>query len=369
MKKLVSSLLALTLCLGLAAPTALAVGDFTVNDGVLTKYHGANANVTIPDSVAEIGKGAFADCTSLESVTIPDSVTSIGNSAFSGCYKLKSVSIGSGVTSIGDSAFSDCEFLTGIEIPAGVKSIGEYAFEGCTKLTELTVPDGVESIKQGTFADCPSLTKVTIPGSVGDISGEAFGKGRASKRRERKSTRDNEGFTICGADGSWAQIWAMERGEPFAATLPTAATPGRTAYAATQTILVDGEPVEFQAYALRDKDGNDTNYVKLRDVASVLNGTRCQFDVGWDGKVTITTKTAYKSNGTEMNTPYSGDRTYAQAEKSTVLVNNKAKGMLTLLLKDSDGNGYTYFKLRDLGEILNFKVGWNADTGVTITTK
>ena len=46
-----------------------------------------------------------------------------------------------------------------------------------------------------------------------------------------------------------------------------------TAYASTQTVLVDGSAVIFQAYALKDAYGNDTNYVKLRDVAQILNGT------------------------------------------------------------------------------------------------
>ena len=34
--------------------------------------------------------------------------------------------------------------------------------------------------------------------------------------------------------------------------------------ASTQTVTVDGKAVEFQMYALKDANGNDTNYVKLR---------------------------------------------------------------------------------------------------------
>lgn len=55
-----------------------------------------------------------------------------------------------------------------------------------------------------------------------------------------------------------------------------------TAYATSYSILVDGEAVAFDAYALKDESGNDTNYLKLRDVAHVLNGTAAQFNVGWD---------------------------------------------------------------------------------------
>ena len=46
------------------------------------------------------------------------------------------------------------------------------------------------------------------------------------------------------------------------------ATESKLAYPSTQTVLVDGKPVVFNAYALKDENGNDTNYVKLRDGAA-----------------------------------------------------------------------------------------------------
>ena len=67
---------------------------------------------------------------------------------------------------------------------------------------------------------------------------------------------------------------------------------GGTAFASTQNVEVDGQPVQFQMYALKDANGNPTNYVKLRDVAHVLNSTSAKFYVGWDGAITITTGTA-----------------------------------------------------------------------------
>ncbi len=36
-----------------------ASGDFTIENGVLTKYNGSGGNVVIPDGVTEIGKYAF----------------------------------------------------------------------------------------------------------------------------------------------------------------------------------------------------------------------------------------------------------------------------------------------------------------------
>ena len=42
-------------------------------------------SITIPNSVTQIGQGAFENCSSLTSGTIPDSVTRIGKGAFAGC--------------------------------------------------------------------------------------------------------------------------------------------------------------------------------------------------------------------------------------------------------------------------------------------
>lgn len=94
-------------------------------------------------------------------------------------------------------------------------------------------------------------------------------------------------------------------------------TLGGRAYASTQTVEVDGKAVEFQMYALKDAHGNDTNYVKLRDVALTVNGTKAQCSVDWqDGYVTVATQTAYKANGSEMKTPFTGDRDYGASKAS-----------------------------------------------------
>ena len=130
---------------------------------------------------------------------------------------------------------------------------------------------------------------------------------------------------------------------------------------------MDSKPVEFQAYALKDAAGNDTNYIKLRDVANVLNGTRAQFQVGWDGAVNVTPGAVYTANGSEMSTPFAGHRVYEKATAATK-VNGTAANLDAILLKDDGGNGYTYYKLRDLGKVLGFNVSWSASTGISIET-
>ena len=139
------------------------------------------------------------------------------------------------------------------------------------------------------------------------------------------------------------------------------------AYASTQNVLVNGKSVEFQCYALKDLNGNDTNYVKLRDVAYALNGSSAQFNVGWDGAVNIETGKAYAANGTEMSTPFSGDRAFELATGQT-LVDGWDAYLNPIVLKDDAGNGYTYYKLRDLGLTLGFQVDWSAEKGIYIET-
>ena len=136
-----------------------------------------------------------------------------------------------------------------------------------------------------------------------------------------------------------------------------------TAYMRRQTVEVDGRDVTFQTYALPGSNGGETNYVRLRDIASVLSGTSAQFAVDWDGSVVIAPDAAYVANGTEMQTPFSGDRYYQKADAATKIYGN-AIPFTAIALTDDQGGGYTYYKLRDLGKVLNFNVGWSASRGI-----
>ncbi len=83
--------------------------------------------VTIGNSVTEIGGYAFCGCSGLTSITIPSSVSSIGDEAFRDCSGLTSVTIGSGVLSIGTSAFQDLDIKKVIWLtntpPEGYKNL------------------------------------------------------------------------------------------------------------------------------------------------------------------------------------------------------------------------------------------------------
>lgn len=492
-KKALALALAIVLCLSLFPATALADGDFTIENGVLTEYNGSGGAVTIPSGVTEIGRGAFSlskvtsvtiptgvtkighgafdSCFSLTSITIPDSVTEIGATAFSDCIRLTSVNIPKGVTVIesglflrcsgltsvtipagvtkieelafgsctsltgitlpdsltilDSSAFASCPGLTSVTIPAGVNEIDQFAFSGCTGLTSVTISDGVAIIGPSAFARCTGLTDITIPDSVTKIGATSFygctgltsvkipdGVTRlwmgafsnctsltsvtipASVTTIGSSTPDNNfgAFEECpnltdvyygGSEDQWNAIEFINDDDLTNATIhynsngtgtenpPTPAIPSTgTAYSSTQGVGVDGKTVEFQAYALKDANGNDTNYIKLRDVAHVLKGTGAQFSVGWDGTastITATSGETYQDVGSEMNTPFSGNRAYTVSNLK-LMINGKIVNVQAILLKDDKGDGYTYYKLRDLGKELNFNVSWSAERGIYINT-
>lgn len=74
---------------------------------------------------------SFRGCSGFTNITIPNSVTEIGSETFSYCINLKSITIPNSVTSIGSSAFAHCWGLSSIAIPNSVTEIGSYAFSGC----------------------------------------------------------------------------------------------------------------------------------------------------------------------------------------------------------------------------------------------
>ena len=116
--------------------------------------------VELPNSITDLKKCSFSECTSLkmitlpesltnicdfdhsgiEKITIPSGVTEIRRFAFEACNSLKSVVIKGPVAQIDDKAFIDCAALKTIEFPAGIKKIGKEAFKGCTALKTINVP-------------------------------------------------------------------------------------------------------------------------------------------------------------------------------------------------------------------------------------
>ncbi len=139
---------------------------------------GAMATLVLPDTVTEIGDGAFRGCGALTEVSF-GALERLGESAFEDCGSLTAVTgtakrIGGGAfracasltaidlaatVQVGEEAFLDCASLTEADTSA-LTFIGKRAFAGCGSLTELTLNEKLLRIPDGAFKDCAALTKV-----------------------------------------------------------------------------------------------------------------------------------------------------------------------------------------------------------------
>ena len=117
------------------------------------------------------------------------------------------------------------------------------------------------------------------------------------------------------------------------------------------TVLVNGAKIEFAAYNIENY-----NYFKLRDLAYVLNGTEKQFNVYWDNlndAISLTSGYKYDFIGNEL-APAQKNDAIAERTNSRVILNGK-----TVVFTAYNIGGFNYFRLRDIGEALDFGIDWN----------
>ncbi len=124
-------------------------------------------NIILPPNLIKIGNSCF-EYAQIKQITIPDTVTEIGNSAFSDCGQLASIALPSGLQKISSIMLAGCRSLTSITIPEAVTEIGSQAFAG-SGLTSITIPSTVTTLGSGAFARCESLTSIDIQANVTEI--------------------------------------------------------------------------------------------------------------------------------------------------------------------------------------------------------
>lgn len=148
--------------------------DFVIENGVLVKYTGTDAAVTIPDGVTEIGARAFCDCASLTSVTISEGVTHIGRQAFARCIRLTAVHLPATLVEMEYGAFSSCTSLTEAVIPEGIQTLASSTFHNCENLISVTLPQSVFIIDNVAFENCTRLEQVILPDRKLHINNHVF---------------------------------------------------------------------------------------------------------------------------------------------------------------------------------------------------
>lgn len=117
-------------------------------------------NTIIPNTITNIGKFSFYQCTGLTSINIPNSVTTISRGAFWYCSNLTDINIPNSVTTIEGSVFMYCKQLSSIVLPNSVTSIGEFAFRFCYNLSSITIPSSITHIGEYSFCYCNKLNDV-----------------------------------------------------------------------------------------------------------------------------------------------------------------------------------------------------------------
>ena len=146
-------------------------------NATITGYSGSVSALAIPQTidghtVVAIGNGAFrGSC--LVNVTIPDTVTEIGGRAFEECKQLSSVQLSNNLEMLDSYAFANCTSLTSIRIPKSLE-VSNWPFDGCSALQNVEFEQGITRIPGNLFCKCSGLTTVTIPDTVTEIGGRAF---------------------------------------------------------------------------------------------------------------------------------------------------------------------------------------------------
>lgn len=123
-------------------------------------------------------------------------------------------------------------------------------------------------------------------------------------------------------------------------------------------MTVNDAPVQPDIYNISNQ-----NYIKLRDLALLLNGTDAQFVVRYNGNtnaISLTTGKEYAPIGGELETGADLSASCARSIQS-VSVNGRPEK-----LKAYNIGGYNYFRLRDLAAVLGFDVDYPADTGTVV---
>lgn len=135
--------------------------------------------------------------------------------------------------------------------------------------------------------------------------------------------------------------------------IPTAFAESKTVDAVknTKKVTLDGEEVMVGAY-----DVEGYNYLKLRDVAAILNGKKCQFDVGYDKPtklISIELAKAYEKVEGDL-AEIKDEKAKAIVSVKKILVNGEEKEVKTALINENN-----YMQLRDLGSLVGLNVGYD----------
>ncbi len=212
--------------------TSIGNGAFTGNIGrakrtpreICNFRQGKITKITLPETISNIGEGAFDHClaltevnipggvkvvrsgvftyTAIEVLRLPETVEEIADYAFSG-GKFKELILPKGLKFLGKAAFDWCTFER-IEIPENISVIMQGTFWGCKKLKEVVLPEGMETIKARAFWTCPELETINLPASIKKI--ENYKRGG----KIHNAFTDSPNLTATVERGSYAEKYCIK---------------------------------------------------------------------------------------------------------------------------------------------------------------
>lgn len=172
---------------------AFASTATTISAGAM--YQSRVTELTVPNSIEQIGRGAFENMNRLHSLTVPF----IGGSADQNRYmlyvfgatatvgdngnpsisadkcpaSLRTITVTGSLTAIPANAFVYCTNVSTVNLTGNYTTIGSGAFAK-TALTEVVIPESVTEIGNYAFYDSDSIKKVVIGKNVTKIGDLAF---------------------------------------------------------------------------------------------------------------------------------------------------------------------------------------------------
>lgn len=128
----------------------------------------------------------------------------------------------------------------------------------------------------------------------------------------------------------------------------------------SQKFTVNGDEVHIRAYIINGK-----NYLRLRDAAAALRGTKAQFQVDYDKEknlVMIETNKPYEDlSNTKIYS--SQKKLWATMKDMDILFNGKERKLKSAFIIDTN-----YIELRDLAKLMGFDVSYDAPTKTVAIT-
>ena len=143
--------------------------------------------------------------------------------------------------------------------------------------------------------------------------------------------------------------------EDYSVILTVKQKPIITATPTSSKVLVNNEEKTFDAYTI-----NGNNYFKLRDLATVVDGTNKQFEVSWDSlknAINLVSNNKYTAVGGEMQKSANLEKQNAVLSTSKIYIDNKETALTAYTI-----NNNNYFKLRDIAKMFDIGVTWDGPT-------